>query len=63
MIYSRHIHRIAVLALVAGLTVALAAPGHARKKKTDVQIKFATLAPEGSSWMKVMHSSKYGARS
>ena len=28
----------------------------ARKPKPDFQIKFATLAPEGSTWMKTMHA-------
>jgi len=48
---------VAILA-VAVLTIALA-PGDGaggKKPKPDFQIKFATLAPEGSTWMKTMHA-------
>jgi len=41
-----------LLALCAMATTAWAA----RKPKPKFQIKFATLAPEGSSWMKIMHA-------
>jgi TRAP-type C4-dicarboxylate transport system substrate-binding protein len=43
----------AILAFTA-LVVLPAQPAMA-KKKPKTQIKFATLAPEGSTWMKVMH--------
>jgi TRAP-type C4-dicarboxylate transport system substrate-binding protein len=39
-------------ALVGGATDA----SGAKKPKPDFQIKFATLAPEGSTWMKTMHA-------
>jgi len=46
-----------VIACFATLTLVAATggPAHAKKDKPDNLIKFATLAPEGSTWMKVMH--------
>lgn len=43
--------------LVLGLALLLVATGAdaARKPRPKFQIKFATLAPEGSTWMKAMH--------
>jgi len=39
------------------ILAACAAPAHAGKKsRPDFQIKFATLAPDGSTWMKTMHA-------
>jgi TRAP-type transport system periplasmic protein len=45
------------LALVVGLLILVSATGAdaARKPKAKFMIKFATLAPEGSTWMKSMH--------
>ncbi len=47
-----------VVAFVAAASIALvggAGPSMARKPKPELHIKFATLAPEGSTWMKIMH--------
>jgi TRAP-type C4-dicarboxylate transport system substrate-binding protein len=50
--------RALALALITSvaLTVASDDGNGARKPKPDFQIKFATLAPEGSTWMKTMHA-------
>ncbi len=52
------VRRALLLAAAAALFVACLAPvaGAARKPKPKFQIKFATLAPEGSTWMKTMHA-------
>ncbi len=64
MNFFRHTHQrtriiaaVAALALVvmAGLVIQTGTT-HAKKAKPDTYIKFATLAPEGSTWMKVMHA-------
>ncbi len=53
MNFSKAIAFTVALALGAGST----APVHAKKKpKPATQIKFATLAPEGSTWMKTMRA-------
>ena len=59
--FKRH-HRsttVVVLVTMIGIAIWLAAsPGSApakRKPKAEITIKFATLAPEGSTWMKIMH--------
>jgi TRAP-type C4-dicarboxylate transport system substrate-binding protein len=47
----------AAAALVAASALAVYTTStHARKPKPKTLIKFATLAPEGSAWMKVMHA-------
>lgn len=47
--------RAAVVALVAAGLVMTAAPLHARRRaRPRYEIKFATLAPEGSTWMNIM---------
>jgi TRAP-type C4-dicarboxylate transport system substrate-binding protein len=51
----RHRAALGVFAGAALLALAHDAPG-APKSKPDFQIKFATLAPEGSTWMKTMHA-------
>jgi TRAP-type C4-dicarboxylate transport system substrate-binding protein len=48
------LRRLAGLSLVA-LASSLAAVSPARAAKADVVLKIATLAPEGSTWMKLMH--------
>jgi TRAP-type C4-dicarboxylate transport system substrate-binding protein len=46
-----------LLAAVAFAAVAGVAPAHAgSRSKPDFQIKFATLAPDGSTWMKTMRA-------
>jgi TRAP-type C4-dicarboxylate transport system substrate-binding protein len=55
MSYSRQI----CLAALAAMMWAVLAAGQgeaAKRPKPDFQIKFATLAPEGSTWMKTMHA-------
>ena len=45
-----------IVAAVALLATAVCPDSvHARKPKPKLQIKFATLAPEGSTWMKIIH--------
>ena len=54
MIFSRYLQTITALA--AAVVLVTATDGVAKKKpKPKTQIKFATLAPEGSTWMNVMH--------
>ena len=43
--------------LAASLAIGPATPSSAAKKpKPKTHIKFATVAPEGSTWMKIMHA-------
>ena len=45
-----------IIAFLAGALVALSGTAHAKKPKPKTEIKFATLAPDGSTWMKVMRA-------
>ncbi|MFQ5512666.1 MAG: TRAP transporter substrate-binding protein DctP [Candidatus Krumholzibacteriia bacterium] len=56
------VRTLAVVAAVAAVWAAGAAPVLARKPNPKLQIKFATLAPEGSTWMKIMHEYDGGLR-
>jgi TRAP-type C4-dicarboxylate transport system substrate-binding protein len=50
-------YTVAVIAVAAAsLSLSRADGAAARKPKPDFQIKFATLAPEGSTWMQTMHA-------
>lgn len=48
--------RFAALCILFATVTAMPAGDAVAKNKQEHQIKFATLAPEGSTWMKVMHT-------
>jgi TRAP-type C4-dicarboxylate transport system substrate-binding protein len=55
---NKRITPLRAVVMVAAISIAFAGgagPAGARKPKPELQIKFATLAPEGSTWMKIMH--------
>ena len=52
---SSRLHIISITLLAIAVVTALAAPARAARK-ADVTIKFATLAPDGSTWMKVLRN-------
>ena len=56
--HSRRAHAAALLVLIAAWTTAVfvCPQGASAQSPPKTQIKFATLAPDGSTWMKVMHA-------
>ncbi len=52
---SSRLHIISITLLTIAVVTALTAPTRAARK-ADVMIKFATLAPDGSTWMKVLRN-------